>query len=68
MGRPMTKTYEDAHDELCSIMKDYGLGDGSRGWIESHNPISNTVSRDPLTFEGELMCAFEALLQRSNKL
>lgn len=45
---------------LLRQMKDLGLSDGNAGWIE-HSNEDGEIVRDALSFEGELLFAFQVI-------
>lgn len=57
-GYPDSK--ERCHKMLLGHMKDLGLGNGERGWIE-HSDESGNLVRDEFSFEGELLFAFASI-------
>lgn len=55
---------EKIHDKICDAFKTYGVGDGSRGWIEHSDHDNEPLRRDQLSIDGELIFGIEAVIEK----
>jgi hypothetical protein len=58
---------ERAHTLLLDLLKQAGISDGSRGWIQ-HDDHRRGLVKDALSFEAELLFGFEAIIEELNTL
>ena len=53
---------DEVHNIVLGILKQYGVSDGERGWI-NHSGQDGKFFNDPLSLEGELLFGIEAIVE-----